>query len=123
MSRVEVSQNTGPPVATSIKNARKASEGEVFDTETYKLHSYQVVTDEIRPNTNIAFKILATNDISFGWQTIAQYNIKGAAVSNGPINEDGILYFDVWNYKYAKCILQGAFTGYESFRVLEKHNA
>ena len=123
MSRVEVSQNIGPAVVTSIKNARRASEGAAFDTETYKLHSYQVITNGIGAYTNVAFKVLATNDISYGWQVIAQYNIKGAGVSNGPINDDGVLYCDVWNYKYAKCKLEGTFTGFESFDVLEKHNA
>ena len=121
--RLQVSQNIGPHVFTSLENVRQSETSPVFLTDTYTVHSYQVITTNIKPNTNVAFKILATNDLSLGWQTIAQYNIKGTAVSNGPVNNNGILYCDFWNFKHAKCKFEGSFTGAESFKVLEKHNA
>jgi len=123
MTRVEVSQNVGPKVVTSIENARQPKEGKVFPTEHYRLHSYQVITDGIMPHTDVAFKIYATNDTSVGWQAIAQYNIKGSLAPHGPRHTNGILYADIWGFKYAKCKFEGSFTGAENFKVLEKHNA
>jgi hypothetical protein len=87
----------------------------------YTKHGYQVVPEAIQANTNIAFIIWATNDENKNWVKIAQYNIQGAG--KGGRNKSGVLYHDMWNYKYSRCSLLGDFTGGENFRVLEKHNA
>jgi hypothetical protein len=57
------------------------------------------------------------------WIGITRYNIIGDSGKHGPKNKDGILYFDFWNFKYAKCSLYGTFSGSEKFKVIEKHNA
>ena len=61
MSRVEISQNIGTEAITSINNARQSINGEVIKTEHYTRHSYQVITDNISPKTNISFKVLGMN--------------------------------------------------------------
>jgi hypothetical protein len=121
MSRVEVSQNIGSAVVTSLSNVGQPKFGPIFNTGTYRIHSYQVLTTNIMGRTNVSFKVLGTNDDKKNWQVIARYNIKGA--NKGPLNEDGILYCDIWNFKYARVQFEGTFTGAESFKVLEKHNA
>ena len=131
MARVEVSQNIGPHVVKSIKNALEDTEGEVFHTSTYTVHSYQVITDSIKAATDIVFQIWATNDdggaegksvaTATNWIKIAEFDIEGTGV--GPTNADGLMYSDIWNFKYARCKLNGTWDGSESFDVLEKHNA
>ena len=124
MSRVELSQNIGPRCIESISNAASGPvEGAPFETSRYTLHGYQLITDGIALNTNVAFKILGTNDELQNWQVIAQYDIKGETAPLGPRNADGVLYFDLWNFKYAKCLIEGNFVGLENFSVIEKHNA
>ena len=124
MSRVEVSQNIGPDVITSLSNVGQPKFGPIFETSSYRIHSYQVITLNIKPRTNVSFKVLATNDENDNWQTIARYNIKGSSHwKGGPLDENGILYSDIWNFKYARVQFEGTFTGAESFKVLEKHNA
>ena len=52
------------------------------------------------------------------WVPVASYNIKKDGA-----HADGILYYDIWNFKYAKAVLEGTFTGAERIKVIEKHNA
>ena len=99
MSRVEVSQNIGPHVITSMSSVRAPASSDIFKSETFNKHSYQVITTRIKPNTNISFVILGTNDEKANWIEIARYNIKGDSAPSGPRNKSGVMHFDFWNYK------------------------
>ena len=126
MARVEVSQSIGPQVIKSINGATSGSEsGTVFWTETYTVHSYQLISSGISGTTNLSFKIYATNDdgglegknndSATNWQVIAEYTIDQST------NETGIMYSDIWNFKYAKCEISGTYGG-ANITVIEKHN-
>lgn len=128
MARVEVSQSIGPHVIKSIDSATSgATSGTTFWTETYTVHSYQLIIDGIDDSgvTSLSFKIYATNDDggkngenlsdSTNFQVIAQFTIDNST------NNTGIMYSDIWNFKYAKCEISGTYAG-ATVTVLEKHN-
>ena len=129
MANVEVSKNIGPHQEKSLDSITTTEEGPVFWSDHYTIHSYQVILDGT-PNgfTDITFEILCTNDdgnkdgqyksAATNWQAIASYNITNSA------NSSGIMYSDVWNFKYSKCKItvtnRGSVT---NVSVIEKHNA
>ena len=120
MARVEVSQSIGPHVVKSLSGVSSVAThtSTAFLTETYTVHSYQVVLSfsAVAP-TDITFKIYATNDDDKNYQTIASYIIDAAD------NSDGIMYSDIWNFKYAKCeVTIGNIGSVGSVSVIEKHN-
>ena len=134
MARVEVSQNIGPHVVKSISSAGSDTTGSVFYTSTYTVHSYQVVTENIKAATKVLFQIWATNDdggvegesisTATNWIKIAEFSIQGGGGDSS--NIDGLMYSDIWNFKYAYCALDdtgGAWDSGETFDVIEKHNA
>jgi len=114
--KVEASQNIGPHPFYSIKGASSSVHGDVFNSANYTKHSYQVICSNISASTNLAFFIFGTNENSKNWQKLAGYLI------NSSRNSNGLLHFDVWNFKYVKCALIGDFDT-ARVSVIEKHNA
>jgi hypothetical protein len=124
MSRVEVSQSIGPKVVTSLDSVSGGTkESTPFPTETYTVHSYQVILSSLGVGTDLKFKVLATNDADKNYQVIAEYDIHGTAVGGGE-NTTGIMYSDIWNFKWAKCEITdaGGTWGGAKATVIEKHN-
>lgn len=129
MSRVEVSENIGPHQLKCI-DAETGSDltkyGAAFYSSNFTVHSYQVIISSVESNTNLTFEIECTNDDggqkfdckkdAINWQTIATYDITGTTNSNG------IMYSDVWNFKYSRCKISGSIPVAE-VSVIEKHNA
>ena len=121
MARVEVSQSIGPKVVTSLDEVNGGTKtSEEFPVETYTVHSYQVILESLGAGTDLVFKVLATNDEKANYQTIAEYDIHGSAVGGGE-NTSGIMYSDIWNFKWAKCEISGTWAG-TKVTVIEKHN-
>ncbi len=116
MSRIETSENIGPNPFRSIEGATSPTHGPTVETGNYTKHGYQVACSNLGSSTNLAFYIFAKNELNNKWQKIAGY-----AISNTR-NNNGILYFDCWNFKYAKAAVIGTFDG-ASITVIEKHNA
>jgi len=118
MSKTESSKNDGPHALVSISGATSGTHSKPFDTRNYTKHSYQVNCSNIGASTDLAFYIYARNDSNNPpkWQKIAAYRITNS------INNNGILYFDCWNFVLAKCAVVGTFDG-ASISVVEKHNA
>tara|TARA_B100002019_G_C21256087_1_gene593932 strand:- start:326 stop:715 length:390 start_codon:yes stop_codon:yes gene_type:complete len=129
MSRVEVSENIGPHQSKSIDSATITAEGDVFFSSNYTIHSYQVLLNgSVNGSTDVTFEIQCTNDDggkegkyvsdATNWQTIASYTIDNST------NSTGIMYSDVWNFKYSKCKLTITNLGsLNAISVIEKHNA
>tara|TARA_Y100000310_G_C20038569_1_gene515099 strand:- start:35 stop:403 length:369 start_codon:yes stop_codon:yes gene_type:complete len=121
MARVEVSQSIGPGVVKSVGDpspVSTATSGPAFKTETYTVHSYQVIIGGALDDggtTDLAFEVYATNDSDTNYQVIASYVIDNAN------NSTGIMYSDIWNFKYAYCKISGTFAG-ATITVIEKHN-
>jgi len=129
MSKVEVSQNIGPHEEKTINGVSTTTEGRVFFSSHYTIHSYQVILNgSVDGSTNIKFEIYCTNDDggqeddhredATNWQPIGTYTI------NNSTNSTGIMYSDVWNFKYTKCkVTVTALGTVSSISVIEKHNA
>lgn len=129
MSRVEVSENIGPHEVRSIGNASATTTSSVFHSSNFTIHSYQVIYGgSVGGSTDATFEIQCTNDDggksgdysanATNWQTIASYDIDSGN------NTEGIMYSDVWNFKYARCkITITTAGGLTSVDVIEKHNA
>lgn len=136
MARVEVSQSIGPKVVKSVDGVGADTAGTKFRTETYTVHSYQLITSGIQASTDVILKIYATNDDNDtddidnaqNFQVIAQYDIHGPSIGGGAENSGGIMYSDIWNFKYAYCAIFADYSGSdrwqggEAFSVIEKHN-
>lgn len=129
MSRVEVSENIGPHQLKCIDaetGGSLTSFSEAFYSANFTVHSYQVIISSIDASTNLTFEIQCTNDDggqefdhkedATNWQTIASYNITNST------NQKGIMYSDVWNFKYSRCKISGAIPN-ATISVIEKHNA
>jgi len=116
MSRVEVSQSLGPHVITSIGPTSTNTTSDPFLTDTWTVHSYQVVVEGVDGDTDLTFNIYATNDSDANYQVIASYAIDNST------NSTGIMYSDIWNFKYAKCEITGSDFGAATITVIEKHN-
>ena len=116
--RLVSSKNLGPFPVVSIPLTSAPAHSAPFDVADYTKHSYQVNVSGVTVDTNLAFYIYAKNDDTLPpkWQKIAGYVIKQGT------NEQGILYFDCWNFVSAKCSIVGTFAGAE-ISVVEKHNA
>jgi len=129
MANVEVSKNIGPHQEKSLDSITTTTEGPVFWSDHYTIHSYQVILNgSVNGSTDITFEILCTNDdgnkdgeyksSATNWQAVASYTI------NNTTNSSGIMYSDVWNFKYSKCKVTVADLGtVSSVSVIEKHNA
>ena len=130
MANVEVSKNIGPHQEKYIDAVTTTQEGEVFHSADYTIHSYQVIlgNSPVSGSTNILFEILCTNDDgnkdgshpndATNYQPIASYTIDSST------NTNGIMYSDVWNFKYAKCKITVNNIGNAlNVSVIEKHNA
>lgn len=125
MSKVEVSKSQGPHEVKHVLNPSNGT-SDVFYTSNYTVHGYQVIVIGCNGGTNLSFQIQCTNDdggilgdgrdSATNWQTIASYDVR-----NGT-NADGLMYSDVWNFKYARVHVNGAAGGVSSFTVIEKHN-
>jgi hypothetical protein len=123
MSRVEITQNKGPEVITSIDQTVNDGTTNLYsdavNVRLYTLHSYQVITDQnitvtiigsnyTDPSTNTASKNFASH-----WTTISTHNVATT----------GLAYSDIWNFKYS-CVLVANNSGNTAnVKVLEKHNA
>jgi predicted HNH restriction endonuclease len=123
MSRVEITQNKGPEVITSIDQTVNDGTSNLYsdavNVRLYTLHSYQVITDQditvtiigsnyTDPNTSTASKDFASH-----WTTISTHNVTST----------GLAYSDIWNFKYS-CVLVANNSGNAAnVKVLEKHNA
>ena len=129
MSRVEVSENIGPHQLKCIDaetGSGLTKYGAAFYSSNFTVHSYQVIISSIQSNTNLTFEIECTNDDggqefdhkedATSWQTIATYSITNLTNSNG------IMYSDVWNFKYSRCKISGDIPS-AAVSVIEKHNA
>ena len=129
MSKVEVSKSQGPHEVKHVLNPSggPGATSDVFYTSNYTVHGYQVIVIGCNGATNLTFEIQCTNDdggilgdgrdSATNWQTIASYTI-----DNGT-NPDGLMYSDVWNFKYARAKVGGTNKGgVSSFTVIEKHN-
>ena len=129
MANVEVSKNIGPHQEKYIDGASTTTEGTVFYSADYTIHSYQVILGAVAAGaTDITFEILCTNDDggldgpnnyrATNWQAIASYTIDAST------NTSGIMYSDVWNFKYSKCKITVTDIGnVTNVSVIEKHNA
>jgi len=129
MANVEVSKNIGPHQEKSLDSITETTESSVFYSDHYTIHSYQVILNGTPDgDTDLTFEILCTNDDgnqdgpfpadSDNYQAVASYNITNA------INSAGIMYSDVWNFKYAKCKITVTDLGsVTNVSVIEKHNA
>ena len=121
MSRVEITQNKGPEVITSVDQAVNDGTNNLYsdavNVRLYTLHSYQVITDQAitvtiigsnytDPSTNTA-----SNDFASHWTTISTHNVSNT----------GLAYSDIWNFKYASVHLTSA-SG-TTISIYEKHNA
>jgi hypothetical protein len=125
MSKVEVSKSQGPHEVKHVLNPSNDT-SDVFYTSNYTVHGYQVIVLGCNGTTNLTFEIQCTNDdggvlgdgkaSATNWQTIASYD-----VDNGN-NSSGLMYSDVWNFKYARAKVSGTKGGVSSFTVIEKHN-
>ena len=144
--KVKNTNATGGGVGSTAWYATEQSEP--INVENYTVHGYQVqVVDgtSLSPSTasattNAAVYIEATNDedVTHGgnntyrkkggivhtpknFQVIAQYNIQGLGAGNQ--NTDGIMYSDIWNFKWARVRVNVSVPGSRKLIILEKHNA
>jgi hypothetical protein len=125
MSRVEVSKSLGPHEVKTLMSPSGDTSPQ-FYTSNYTVHSYQVMVAGCNGVTNLTLDIQCTNDdggvegdsrsTATSWQTVASYTI-----SNGS-NKAGLMYSDIWNFKYARAKLSGTKGAVSSFTIIEKHN-
>jgi|TARA_B100001559_G_scaffold102025_1_gene85741 hypothetical protein len=115
MGRVEASENIGPEPIRSLDGIVIPTQTSTILVENFTKHAYQVICNGVNAGTDAAFFIYGSN-LKGRWIKIANYQI------NNGRNKDGILHFDTWNFKYAKCRIMGTFNG-ANFSVIEKHNA
>tara|TARA_B100000902_G_scaffold321359_1_gene314250 strand:+ start:1425 stop:1796 length:372 start_codon:yes stop_codon:yes gene_type:complete len=123
MSRVEITQNKGPEVITSVDQAVNDGTNNLYsdavNVRLYTLHSYQVITDQAitvtiigsnytDPSTNTA-----SNDFASHWTTISTHNVSNT----------GLAYSDIWNFKYSCVLITNSSGSTANVKVLEKHNA
>jgi hypothetical protein len=122
MSRVEITQNKGPEVITSIDQAVANGTidlyGDAVNVRLYTLHSYQVITDQ-----NITFTIIGSNytdpstktasdDFPNHWTVISTHDVASS-----------LAYSDTWNFKYSCVLIANNSGNAANVKVLEKHNA
>ena len=123
MSRVEITQNKGPEVITSIDQAINHGTNNLYsnavNVRLYTLHSYQVITDQdititiIGSNYTDPTTNTASNDFASHWTTISTHNV----------TNQGLAYSDIWNFKYSCVLVANNSGGPANVKVLEKHNA
>ena len=141
-SRVKDTTGSGGGIGSTVWYAQE--ESEPLNVEDYTVHGYQVqLVDSTDPDalktatvtTIMAVYIEATNDEDMvdgsntylrkggqvptpkNFQVIAQYNI------NNTTNTEGIMYSDVWNFKWARVRVNVTVEGGCRLVILEKHNA
>tara|TARA_Y100001938_G_scaffold149483_1_gene236463 strand:- start:1186 stop:1536 length:351 start_codon:yes stop_codon:yes gene_type:complete len=116
VSKLETSKNIGPHPFYSINGATTPTHSRTQDVGNFTKHSYQVICDNVGASAEISFYIFGKNELTSKWQKVAGYLITSAR------NNNGILYFDCWNFNFAKCCAIGTFGG-ATITVIEKHNA
>ena len=128
MARVEISQNKGPEVITSVDG--DVTTGSNFyspavNVSKYTLHSYQLSwTHSGGGSKNITFTIIGSNvdgptaDYPKDWITISTHTVAATSGAYGTL-----AYSDVWNFKYAKVLIQNSSGTTATVKVYEKHNA
>ena len=141
-SRVKDTTGSGSGAGATVWCAQE--ESEPLNVEDYTVHGYQVqLVDSTDPDalkaagvgTVMAVYIEATNDedmvdgsntylrkggqapVPKNFQVIAQYNITNI------LNQNGIMYSDVWNFKWARVRVNVTAEGGCRLVILEKHNA
>ena len=123
MARVEISQNIGPDVITSVNETVANGTdkyGPAVNVSKYTIHSYHVITDK-----DTTFTIAGSNvtdssggpssDMTNDWVTISTHSISAGSPAT-------LAYSDVWNFKYAKVLVKPT-SGDAAIKVYEKHNA
>ena len=125
MSRVEITQNRGPEVITSVD--QNISGGvvnfysEIYDVRLYTLHSYQVISE----SEDIDFTIIASNVvIDDAGNTSQNFDTDWTVISNHTVSA-GIPfgYSDIWNFNFSAVLIKNFSANSSRVQVLEKHNA
>ena len=141
-AKVKDTTGSGGGVGSTVWSAQE--ESEPLLVENYAVHGYQVqVVDSTTLDPSAAagthesaVYIEATNDedVTHGgsntylkkggivhtpknFQIIAQYNIDNAT------NVNGIMYSDVWNFKWARVRVNVSVVDSRNLIIIEKHNA
>jgi hypothetical protein len=122
MARVELTQNKGPEVITSVDKTIADGTDNFYapavNVRLYTLHSYQVITDRAITFTIIGSNYTdpdtetASNNFPAYWTVISTHNVA-----------TDLAYSDTWNFKYSCVLIVNNSGGDAAVKVLEKHNA
>lgn len=124
MSRVEITQNRGPEVVTSVDESIGAGVtnyySEIYDVRLYTLHSYQVISTQ----EDIDFTIIASNVVDENGLPSSQFEKDWTVISNHTVSAGVPFgYSDIWNFNFSCVLIKNFSANPSATKVLEKHNA
>lgn len=124
MSRVEITQNRGPEVLTSVNESIAGGVinyySEITNVRLYTLHSYQVISAD----EDIDFTIIASNVVDDDGLPSTQFDKDWTVISNHTVTAGVPFgYSDIWNFNFSAVLIKNFSANPSSVKVLEKHNA
>lgn len=124
MSRVEITQNRGPEVVTSVDESIDGGVNnyysEIYDVRLYTLHSYQVISAQ----EDIDFTIIASNVVDENGRPSSQFDQDWTVISNHTVSAGVPFgYSDIWNFNFSCVLIKNFSANPSAIKVLEKHNA
>jgi hypothetical protein len=124
MARVEITQNRGPEVITSVDEEVPANTNNFFSrivaVRLYTLHSYQVMSE----SEDIDFTIIASNVVDVNGEPSNIFDKDWTVISNHTVTASlPFGYSDVWNFNFSCALIKNFSNSPTQVKILEKHNA